>query len=148
MRNLVIAFDPGGTTGVCVLRRITPQQYILEQSFDVRWADRFTLHGLLWRYTSFIQAVVVEEFRLRNNTTTMKSQINSNFPSVHIIGILELSAHQCNLLDRWHFQAPALRNSVSVDREHYDKLNRTNHSVDAYLHAKYYLATHKKEVWT
>jgi hypothetical protein len=142
--GLLIAFDPGATSGVCVGQHISGKSFKIVNSLEITWPDRFKIFNLLYANRTTITAIVIEEFRLFANKTTLNSQINSEMPSSRVIGIIELSAALCKL-DCLHFQTPAQRKNVNVSPEHAPQLMRSRHTIDAYLHLKYFvLCNHRK----
>jgi len=142
--GLILAFDPGGTTGVCIIRReLDAKTFAIVEALEIKWKDRFDVFPLITGYTANqIEAIVIEEFRLFNNLALMQSQINSDFPSVRIIGFIELTCSIMHITDRIHFQKPGLRLQTSISPEHKKQLHSV-HVVAAYLHAKYYVLTHR-----
>lgn len=139
--GLIIAFDPGLTSGVCIAQHTSGKQFKVVNSLEIAWNDRFKIFNLLYSNRTKITAIVIEEFRLFANKTTLNSQINSEMPSSRIIGIIELSAALCKLTSCITFQTPAERKNVSVLPEHVSHLVRSRHTIDAYLHLRYYVLT-------
>lgn len=142
--GLIIAFDPGATTGMCIGQHIAGKKFTVVNSLEIPWKDRFKIFNLLYSNRTKITALVIEEFRLFANKTTLNSQINSEMPSARIIGIIELSAALCKL-DCLHFQTPAERKNVSVLPEHIPQLMRSRHCIDSYLHLRYFILTHYRK---
>lgn len=142
--GLVVALDPGATTGCAVIEHITGKNFQLVMSLEYPWIDRFKIFNLLFANRARIKAIVVEEFRLFENKNTLHSQINSEMPSARVIGIIELAATLCKL-DCITFQTPSQRNNVSVLPEHRHLIKRSKHCIDAYLHGRYFLLTHYRK---
>ncbi len=138
---LIISFDPGGTTGCAVIEHSSGRNFQLVMSLEYAWVDRCKIFNLLYANRTRIKAIVIEEFRLFENKTTLHSQINSEMPSARVIGIIELSATLCKL-NCITFQTPAQRNNVSILPEHKPLIKRSKHCIDAYLHARYHILTH------
>lgn len=141
---LIIAFDPGACTGVAAIEHTNGRNFQLVMSLEYAWVDRFKVFNLIYLHRASIKAIVVEEFRLFENKTTLHSQINSEMPSARVIGIIELGVALCKLQPPV-FQSPAQRKNVSVLPEHRQLIKRSRHCIDAYLHARYYtLTTYRK----
>jgi hypothetical protein len=100
---------------------------------------------LIYTNRARIKAIVVEEFRLFENRTTLHSQINSEMPSARVIGIIELSAQICKL-NCVTFQTPAQRKNVTVLPEHKLLIKRSRHCIDAYLHLRYFVLSNARKI--
>lgn len=97
-----------------------------------------------------IKALVIEEFKLFDNPLTLKSQINSTFPSVAVISIIELSAHLSYIPHIITMQSPGLihhkgQPTISIDDEHKQIIRGSKHRVDAFLHLKYWVLMNKNK---
>lgn len=141
--GLIVAFDPGGTTGCAVFEHTTGRNFKVLLSTEYLWVDRFKIFNIIHQNRANIKAIVIEDFKLFEQLA--KSQSNSNMPSSQVIGIITLSAVLCRL-DCVVFQTPAQRLNVSVNPEDRSKLHRSKHAIDAYLHAKMYIyLNHRKQ---
>lgn len=138
--GLILAFDPGATSGVCGIEHITGRDFQLVMSFEYAWQERFKIFNLIYAHRLNIKALVIERYRLFENRTTLHAQIGSEIPSARVIGIIELSAAICRL-NCITFQDPSDRNSVSVLPEHRALIHRSKHCIDAYKHARFYVLT-------
>lgn len=149
MQKLIVAIDPGKTTGFCVLSCpagvIDPNTYDVYQAHQVEWSDRFFFHAFFCAHRDHIRAIIIERFKLFRNPKTMESQINSEFPSVRVIGIVEAYAELFNLGDRIVFQEPNDRKSAQIPRMHHAALGTSDHVRDAYRHARYFVLTHRSK---
>ena len=155
-RNLILAFDPGKTSGVCCVSHLSGRAFTISASFEVQWQDRFKIFNLIYVNKASIKSIIIEEYRLFSNALTLKSQIGSDIPSAQVIGIIELSAAICKLEKCIVFQRPSdihytnpqtrkLEYTVSIDPDHKKKLHSGQHCIDAFLHAKLYiLSNHRK----
>lgn len=150
----IIAGDPGGTSGYCVIDHHSGRDFELIRSFELPWKNRFEIFNLIYVNRSKIKAVVIEEFRLFANQRTLHAQIQSEMPSAQVIGIIELSA-KLSKLDCVVFQKPAdihyrenskLRYTVTINENHKPLIHRSQHCVDAYLHAKVYVLTTARKI--
>lgn len=137
---LIVSFDPGGTTGVAVAEHSSGRNFQLIQSLEVSWQDRLKIFNLIYSNRARIKAIVIEEFRLFENKTTLHSQINSEMPSSRIIGIIELSAALCKL-NCITYQKPSQRLNVTVLPEHKALIKRSRHCIDSYLHLRFFVLT-------
>lgn len=141
--KLIIAFDPGHTTGVCLGRLTGARTFDVVDSLVIDWQDRHqTLADLFDTYQELLVAVVVESFRLFQHAA--QSQINNEFPSVRFIGALEHALFNVKLSHLLVFQQPSQRTNVTI-KEHITSLVRSPHARDAYLHLKYYILTKGKD---
>src|SRR5262245_37203997 len=111
--KFVVCIDPGQTTGFCALGFaggiINIDTYTLHDTLEVDWSNRFWFMHYLTKHREAIGVIVIEKFKLFGNDKKMKSQINSEFPSVRVIGIVEAYAHELGLFDRIEMQEPASR---------------------------------------
>ena len=147
-QHKVIAFDPGQTTGVAIGsinlgQAGTPNPlagFRLLEAFEVHWAFRLRdLDALFSNMRAYkgnavtIDAVVIESFRLYANKA--HSQINSAFPSVQVIGAIELLCHQQSLADKIVYQSASEIARVQIVSE--DQVYLTSeHMRDAYKHMR------------
>lgn len=147
--SLVVAIDPGKTTGFCVLSCpagvIDPNTYDVYQASEVEWSNRFFFRTFFSLYHDSIKAIVIERFKLFRNPKTMEAQINSEFPSVRIIGIVEAYAELFNLGNKIIFQEPNDRKSAQIPRIHHAALGHSDHVRDAYRHGRYWILMHRSK---
>lgn len=150
MDGFIFAFDPGFTTGICIARHNTGKQFKVIKSADILWSNRFSIFHLITANAPMIKALVIEEFKLFDNPLTLKSQINSTFPSVAVISIIELSAHLSYIPHIITMQSPGLihhkgQPTISIDDEHKQIIRGSKHRVDAFLHLKYWVLMNKNK---
>ena len=142
MGKLVVSIDPGGTTGVVALHFpggiVNPDGYTIHTALEVTFNNRFWYGQFFNTHRDQIGVIVLERFKLFGNQKTMNAQINSQFPSVRIIGIVEAFAHMYGLVDKIHFQEPNDRKSAQIPREDWPKIGPSDHVKDAMRHARYY----------
>lgn len=148
MRKLLVSIDPGGTTGLCVfsfpLGVIDPQGYAIHTAIEIPFSNRLAyLHYFFNAQRDEIGVIVLERFKLFGNQRTMQAQINSEFPSVRIIGIVETYAHLYGLHSRIVFQEPNDRKSAQIPKQDWAQIGPSDHVKDAYRHARYYTLTHR-----
>lgn len=142
---IVVAIDPGFTTGVAVATGVKPdsRDFTLDDSYEVEWDKRFSrFHDLLSqlsRCSEPVGAIVLERFVLYPNEAHNLGY--SDFPSVQIIGIVGAYAHVWGLSDHIVMQTASQRKSVQILDEHYHTLRdqRSKHIRDAYQHLRYYI---------
>lgn len=142
---LIMSFDPGGTTGVAVAEHSTGRDFQLLHSLEFPWQHRFSVFNLIYLNRAKIKALVIEEFRLFENKTTLHGQINSEMPSARVIGIIELSAQICKL-NCITFQKPSQRLNVTVLPQHKALIKRSRHCIDAYLHLRYFVLSNARKI--
>lgn len=142
MSKLLVSIDPGGTTGVCALAfpggLIGPDAYTVHTALEVTFNNRFWYAGFFNQYRDQIGVILLERFKLFGKQATMNAQINSEFPSVRIIGIVEAYAHMYGLFDKICFQEPNDRKSAKIPKEHWAAIGPSDHVKDAYRHGRYY----------
>lgn len=147
MGKLVVSIDPGGTTGLCALYFpsgvINPEGYTIHTALEVTFSNRFWYHRYFLEQRDQIGVILLERFKLFGKEATMKAQINSEFPSVRIIGIIEAFAFEFGLFDKIVFQEPNDRKSATIPKEHWPIIGPSDHVKDAYRHARYYALTHR-----
>ena len=147
MGKLIVSIDPGGTTGFCSLYFtggvITPDQYTVQTALEVTFSNRFWYQRYFSEQRDQIGVIILERFKLFGKQSTMNGQINSEFPSVRIIGIVEAFAHMYGLHDKIVFQEPNDRKSAQIPKVHWAALGPSDHVKDAYRHARYYALTHR-----
>lgn len=127
----ILAIDPGGTTGIAFVRYLGGRDFELRYVTQLIWNERFLVNN----YMKFADRIVVEDFRLYESKA--KDQINADFPSVQVKGIIECYAYQMGMLDRIYYQMASERVNVKVvDVEHQKLLTAMVHATDAYRHAR------------
>lgn len=144
---MYIAIDPGLTTGICVGIDLPSgtERFTVKQAYEVVWDNRFWFHTFFFNHRDVLKAIIIERFKLFPKRETMLAQINSEFPSVRIIGIVEAYAEMYGLLDKIVYQEPNDRKSVTIPIEHQRALpvNGKDHIKDAYRHLRFYYLTHR-----
>jgi len=146
----VLAIDPGGTTGV-VLAEMKPKDPNGFWDFDVVWAEEVLwedrINELREIFCSVsdldIKAVIVETFQLYAHAA--RSQINSTFPAVQVIGVVQVLAEEFGLTSKLVWQQPSARSRVRVLPHHKDAVKLSDHKRDAYRHARYWIVRNAKE---
>lgn len=127
----VVVFDPGVTTGVAFIKYTGGRNFDLLYVTQLVWGERFSVNN----YMKYAGRIVVEDFKLYE--TKARDQINSDFPSVQVKGIIECYAYQMGMLDRIYYQMASERVNVKVvDPEHRKALESMVHATDAYRHAR------------
>ena len=138
--DIVIAYDPGVTTGLCVARVIAsrvPGSLEVLESREVLWDEAFLEWKTLHKYRRRLRAVVIEEFVMYSSKAD--DLIGSSFPACEMIGVLRAQAHRVGVLDLVVKQLAVYRTAVRVLPEHAPKLGSSPHRKDAYQHARYYI---------
>jgi hypothetical protein len=133
MGQIIIAVDPGYTTGIVVGKVTGPRDFFVIEAAEYDWEGRFRIGDLLDRYRPSV--VVVENFRLYAHSA--RNQINSPFPSARVIGVVDTFCWERGI--EVVMQMPAMRSSVTVLDEHKPILEGSPHTADAYRHLRYYI---------
>lgn len=140
MNKIVIAFDPGGTTGYCVGEYHTEVigLFAVRESGAIGWSSVCSrIYELLsaWRPA----VIVTERFVLYKHKAS--DQIGSDFPSSQVIGIIK--AYSSSLgLPAQIFQNASVANGkpqVRILPEHEPLLQTSEHARDAYRHLRYWI---------
>jgi len=141
----ILAVDPGRTTGICVLESDQTNSIRVAMANQIPWEVRKLQLWALIAGTSVTwplgqpDAIVIEDFKLRPGRAM--EQIGSDFPSVHIIGMVEgfhfALQQTCPIV----YQTPAIIGRVQILPPHEKLLAGQEHAKDAYKHARYYLIT-------
>ena len=127
----ILSVDPGGTTGIAFIVYQGGREFELRYVTQLAWVERFTLNA----YMQHADRIVCEDFKLYESKA--KEQINSRFPSVQVIGILECYAYQMGMLHKVYYQMASERVNVTVaNSEHKKALQTMVHATDAYRHAR------------
>lgn len=140
-RGIVMSWDPGGTTGVCVAEwspRIQGTFRVIYNSV-VLWPSRLArIRELIDEYVP--ETTVVESFKLYEHKA--QDQIGSNFPSSQVIGIIEAYLYMTGL-NLPVYQSASLicgKPPVLILAEHNALLHHSEHGRDAYKHARYWIS--------
>lgn len=146
MRDVIIAFDPGGTTGVCVFTQVNyllqMYQYAPVLSQELPWDQRRNAYSLLTTLAPRIDRIVIEDFNLYPDRAM--DQARSKMPSPKMIERLLVYAELLELADRVTMQGAALRLNVKIPASDYQRVPTSKHCRDAYMHARYYFIVESK----
>jgi hypothetical protein len=150
MHRLALSIDPGGTTGFTAFNvpngLVDPETYSIHTALEVTFDNRFWFNHFLIAHRDQIGLIILERFKLFDNQKKMKAQINSEFPSVRVIGIVEAYAHLLDLHNLIVFQEPNDRLSAQIPHDHYKALGPSSHVRDSYRHWRYYALTHRRQM--
>jgi hypothetical protein len=131
----IIGIDPGRTTGYVEALHNNGDLRVLEAR-EIVWNDRMVLIPLIADTVSkdpqVPTVVVVESFRLYPHE--FHHQVGSSFPSVHIIGIVDVAVWLTGKDVPIIYQPASIKSRTQV----LDSLPRSPHVRDAYRHARYY----------
>jgi hypothetical protein len=137
----ILAIDPGGTTGVCMLRWDgSSREFEVVASHEYVWGDRFVLYT--WVEAAKFDVVVIEQFTLYKHEAL--NQVGSTFPSSQVIGALEAVLFNTHQLSKRVFQPAYNTKAVKVNAEHTLSIGSSEHRKDAYKHAKYFIAASRQ----
>lgn len=131
----ILAIDPGHTTGVVLGESEGRTDLKLLAAFELAWNDRFKLYEMAY----YPAVIVIEDFRLYEHKAM--SQVNSDFPSVKIIGMMELVCYLTGTT--LVTKMPSVKNSVKILEEHKEMLGKSPHIQDAYKLLRYYAILRK-----
>ena len=142
----VMAWDPGGTTGLCVgLPAPTePSGFQVVDSAIVPWHNRFSkIRAYIDRYRP--SHTIVEPFVLYRHKA--QDQVGSHFPSAQVIGIIEAYLFMTGVAMPVYQGAFLIAGKppVQVLPEHKPLLFKgttpadTEHALDAYKHLRYWM---------
>lgn len=142
---MIIAFDPGYTTGVAVIDNFRPLpapqlvEFDVIAAFDIPWQDRIGMvRDLLANNRDRIKAIVYEQYKLFPHADAIRQQIGSEIPSARVIGVIEAEADRCGLFDRIVAQETWARKQIAIPVHHGRLLTGSRHRADAYGHAAYF----------
>lgn len=167
--NRLISFDPGGTTGYVVFDNIDfkARTYDLIEwgvlAWDVddydrmletcrikqgdgviAWNRHHDVKTILTAYKPHLMRVIVEDFRLDPNRAV--AQAGSSMPSSMMIERITCECEHLGIDHLITMQMPGLRYNARMDNTPiaHQKACRIDHIRAAYLHARYYVLTHKE----
>lgn len=116
----------------------TKDDFQLTQAGQIPWQERFScLKKLI--IEDLPCWIVVESFRLYEHKA--QDQVNSDFPSVRVIGAIEAYLEGVGRLDRLVLQPASVRSRVQILNEHKPMLVNKVHAHDAYQHLRYFFVT-------
>ncbi len=144
--SLILALDPGVTTGYAIGRATGPVTFDVLELGEIPWETRLSRLMELIETKNF-DVIVMEDFRLYKHAA--HAQVNSNFPSVHVIGAVEAFVYRSfaafGFQTKIVFQPASVRQNVKVNVVHVDlTVGKGPHVLDAYLHLKYYVLSTRK----
>lgn len=144
---LILAIDPGQTTGVCALESDPENNIRVVAAVQIPWSRRIEDFAALLAGTSEEglqqpDVIVFEAFRLRPGRAM--EQVGSIFPSVRVIGIVEALHYTMDLKCPIVYQEPSILSRTEVLEEHKQHFVGREHAADAYRHARYYHVTRKQ----
>lgn len=153
---MILAVDPGKTTGIAVAKNVIFDTFDLWSVGDVFWVGRCAWFAAFFaEHHAELTHIIIERFFLYNNQRTMNAQINSDFPSVRIIGIVEAYAHLYGLQNKIVFQDASCIHGrsattrrpkmlVTIAPAHQKVLEHaSDHAKDAYRHLRYFVQINK-----
>lgn len=134
--DVVAAFDPGGTTGVCIgkFAPLTPSYFYVVDSQMIPWSN--VVEGTLAVFQRHRPKVVIsEQFTLRAGEE--QGQIGSKFPSCEAQGIVRAWSRVYKAY--FDTQEPVVMSRVEILDEHLPLLckGRGDHAKDSYKHLRY-----------
>lgn len=137
----ILAFDPGHTTGVVVSTLTGPRDFVVTSVSQLSWEERFHILTLIRLHQPCV--VVAEDFRLFAHAA--KSQINSPFPAVRVIGLIDAYCHLEGV--KLHLQQPSVRSNVKVPDKALELTKALPHAREAYRHLRYFVFLRGRKLW-
>lgn len=145
---MILAFDPGYTTGVVALGNWRPKpapefiDFDVIASFEIAWQDmEIATHAIITANAETLDALVYERFKLFHHEDAITAQIGSEMPSSQVIGVIKLSARLNSVHNRLVVQETWARKQARVKPQHMVDVHGSRHTFDAYCHAHYYART-------
>jgi hypothetical protein len=135
------AFDPGETTGYCIIDiQDDGKDFVVHRCGEIEWDVRFANLEYIFLEDN-PRIIVIEQFRLYPHKA--KSQIGSIFPSVRVIGIIETICYLEKISEeKIHFQgAGDIVKTMVLDRD-VKLVAGSPHKIDAYRHARLHFLKH------
>lgn len=133
--KMFLAFDPGGTTGFASGYHYD-KEFVLVESGEISWTDRFTVFDVIRGYRSQCNklCVIIEDFMPAPDA--YPKLVQRHVLASEVIGMIDLS---CNLLRLTTpiRQQPSVRKSVMVLEKHKGVIGSSNHRRDSYQHLRY-----------
>lgn len=133
LNDRVIAFDPGRTTGTCIVDIHSRNTFDVVLAYAVEWEYRNqAILALLQKYGPF-KLIIVEDFKLFPKMAQNRTMMGNHFDAVRMIGIIEACALQVGYNpDNIKFYPPYVKTNFDVKPEHREKLYVSEHNRDAY----------------
>lgn len=137
--NVIMAWDPGGTTGYTIglWKPLTFEPY------EVLWNGVVTWHNRLSRIRELIEehqptVTIVESFHLYKDKA--EDQIGSDFPSCQVIGIIEAYLYMTGLnLPIYQPAALLHKPPVQIPLEYQPLIGSSEHEKDSFRHMRYWI---------
>lgn len=148
-RSLIIAIDPGYTTGN-VIAELDPRSangFTFVAAVELEWSNRLRFYREFFAANyARIEAIVIERFYLFGYGDSLQSQVGSEMPSSRVIGAVEAFADFFELTDRIVVQEVWAKKQLKrVDNAFFaGPLGFSKHNLDAYKHCWYYARTNRR----
>lgn len=145
---MIIAIDPGYTSGVCVADNIiSADRFTVIGAIEVHWVQRFDFFATFFRANAArLDAIVIERFKLFPHIDSLRGQVGSEMPSSRVIGAVEMLAYQHGLFNKLTFQETWTRKQMTILADHRASVGLSKHNQDAYKHLRYYVRTSYKRI--
>lgn len=139
----VIAFDPGGTSGVAVAEYIGGRNFKVLLVEEIKWTERRPrIKQLLIEYSILAEergvelVIVCEIFLIYPNM--VQALAYSKCESAIVEGVIETYCHELGLMEPV-YQKPKDRLAVDVLNEDFHWVRGSDHKMDAYQHLRLYI---------
>lgn len=146
MKDAIIGFDPGGTTGYCVAYPV-PGSIL---GFDVvrcnviQWNDRIpAIRAILNHYLP--KVILVEDFVLY--ASKAKDMVGKRMQSAEVIGIIRTYLYELSLPDPQMRMASTI-SRTEIPRAHLSVIpslsaEQKEHAMDSYKHVRHYIVSQR-----
>jgi hypothetical protein len=141
VNDMIVGFDPGVTTGVCVVQYLGGlDAFALTSVAEIPWSARFSAVQAVLAHADHI---VVESFRLY--ASRAQDQINNSFPSAQVIGIIDTWAWMYNKYEKIVEQPASDIGRTVVLPQHLAAIGTgSEHKKDAYKHVRRFISRYYK----
>lgn len=138
----LIGIDPGRTTGFVEARLHDNGDFEVVRAIEIVWDRRFDLWPLIVHPETdhLPTTAVMESFFLYPHE--FHHQVGKDFPSVRVIGIVDLCCHLASPQIPIVFQTAAQVKNVKLLHD----LPASEHIRDAYRHIRYYVVTRPRGI--
>lgn len=136
MSEYFLVFDPGKTTGLLVMNRVTrcvgTDDYKVILSDEIQWPNRFErIFDLYEKYYHLYPVTIIEDFRLFDRGKVNRS---NEMPSSQVIGAVQMAMY-CHALEPATaiFYPPNVKSDRNLLRTHLRDIKPSSaHCLDAY----------------
>ena len=144
--NIIIGFDPGGSTGYCVAK-VDPNEVLgfkVLRCQVILWNDHIPAIKALLRHYQPI-TTIVEDFVLYK--AKAKDQVGKRFPSVFVTGIIAAYLFEYGLPEM-HLRLASTISRTEIPKAHLQHIPQLSadmreHAMDAYKHVRHHIVSQR-----